>query len=373
MNEKFLRVSEPSLTGLEYRYVKKSYRSTQISGSGYFVERAEDQIKSLTGAAFALVTNNGTASLHLSLMALGIGPGDKVLVPSFTYIAAVNAILYVGATPVYVEISQENWTLSPERIDDLVDPSTKAIMAVHTYGHPVDSLKLQSIAKKHNLFLVEDAAEAPVSTSHGIKAGQIGDVASFSFFANKIIAAGEGGCITTNNEELYEKAKLIRNQGMSPNRRFEHNIVGNNFRLNNMSAAVLSAQLERSNELVKKRQLITERYFSLFGDLDLVDMQPICNWADWSPWLFSILLEPRRAKRRDELQAELLGAGIETRPFFIPAHLLKPYQGFLRPEQTMAVSEDISRRGLNLPTSAKMTERDVDRVVDNVSRLMERA
>ena len=368
-----LRVSEPDLTDLERRYVLRAFDSSIISGSGEFVARSESQLSVMTGAKHSLVTCNGTASLHLALMALGIGPGDEVIVPSFTYIASVNSILYVGANPVFVDVDETSWTLDPDELKLAVTTKTKAIMAVHLYGHPFDYELISKFAEDHGLKVIEDAAEAHFSTAYGVRVGKLGSIASFSFFGNKVLTCGEGGAVTTDSDELFSDMEIIRNQGMDPNRRFFHPIVGNNFRLNNLSASILSAQLERSDMLLKKRLQVTEIYDKLFAEYSVpVIKRPKAKWATLTPWLYSILLPSSVAPARAAIMADLLEAGIETRPCFTSAHSMPPYTKYRR-ASGLDRGVQLSAAGLNLPTSSLMGEDDVHKVVlhlrDCISRL----
>ena len=358
-----LRVSEPDLTDLERRYVLRAFDSSIISGAGEFVTKSECQFSEFTGARHSLVTCNGTASLHLALMALGIGPGDEVIVPSFTYIASINSILYVGAEPVFVDVDETSWTIDPDELKLAVTKKTKAIMAVHLYGHPFDYQLISRFAEDNGLKVIEDAAEAHFSTAYGVRVGTMGSIASFSFFGNKVLTCGEGGAVTTDSDELFNSMKIIRNQGMDPNRRFFHPIVGNNFRLNNLSAAVLSAQLERSDTLLRKRLEVTEEYDKLIEKYSVpVIKRPKADWATLTPWLYSILLPSSVAPARARIMADLAEAGIETRPFFTSAHEMPPYAKY-RKASGLDRGLQLSASGLNLPTSSLMGQEDIHKVV----------
>lgn len=339
-----------------------AFESSFISGTGPYVERSQMQLQEFTGARHALLTCNGTASLHLALMALNIKPGDEVIVPSFTYISSVNAILYVGAIPVFVDVDQTSWTLDPEEVAMAVSPQTRAIMAVHLYGHPFDFVQLRRVADEHGLFLVEDAAEAHFSTSQGHRVGNLGDISSFSFFGNKVLTSGEGGAVTTNSSDLFEKMSILRNQGMDPHRRFFHPMVGNNFRMNNLSAAVLSAQLERADELRSKRNAIFDFYDHELLELEEVTRRPVSHWATMTPWLYSVLLNPKLRLRIPDMMRHLQESEVETRPFFTPAHLMPPYEDFPR-SSGLRRGIEISVSGFNLPTSSLMKKADVSFVV----------
>jgi len=342
--------------------VADAIESSFISGAGPYVERSQTQMQNFTGARHALVTCNGTASLHLALMALDIKPGDEVIVPSFTYISSVNAILYVGAIPVFVDVDLTSWTLDPEEVALAVSPKTRAIMAVHLYGHPYDYIKLRRVADEHGVYLIEDAAEAHFSTSQGYRVGNLGDISSFSFFGNKVLTSGEGGAVTTNSSDLFEKMSILRNQGMDPNRRFFHPVVGNNFRMNNLSAAVLSAQLQRADELRSKRSAVFESYDKEILQLVEVSRRPVSPWATMTPWLYSVVLSRKLRSQIADIMRNLELKGVETRPYFTPAHLMPPYTGFPR-RSGLRRGEELSTSGFNLPTSSLMSEADVSFVV----------
>lgn len=361
-----LRVSEPDLGPLERASLIRAFDSTMISGAGEFVSEAEGHLRSLTSSPHALVTCNGTASLHLALMALGIGQGDEVIVPSFTYIASVNAILYVGAEPVFVDIDEISWTLDPDGLEDALTVRTKAIMAVDLYGHPFDHTNVSAFAERHGLSVVEDAAEAHFSSSHGQPVGTLGTISSFSFFGNKVLTCGEGGGVTTGSPELHEKMLLLRNQGMDPNRRFYHPLVGNNFRLNNLSAAVLCAQFNRKEELLSKRRAVFVEYESQLRASEIgLSLRPLHPWAVNTPWLFSVLLPERIVPARGAVMEILLQHNIETRPFFQCVDEMPPYKKF-RKASNLQKSRAISKAGINLPTSSLMTPQDVKRVIETL-------
>ena len=356
-----MRVSEPDLGELEYSYLRSAFESTMISGHGRFVLSAEDGIKKLSGSDEALVTCNGTAALHLALMALGIGPGHEVIVPSFAYIAPVNAITYVGATPVFVDSDPMTWTLDPNKIEPLITSSTRAILGVHVYGHTFDFEAIRRIAVDHGLYVIEDAAEAHFASSHGKMAGSLGDISTFSFFGNKILTCGEGGAVTSNSKELAESMRIIRNQGMDPSVRFYHPVIGNNFRLNNLSAAILTAQLQRGAELLEKRQTVYDIYSKLVKtQVPELRLQPAADWALVAPWLFTVV-PPKGTTTL--IQKSLERQGFETRPLFRPAHTMPSFQNEASIRSDLSVAEEIASEGINLPTSSLMSEKDVNCVV----------
>ena len=253
-------VMEPFLGGNELAYVADCIQSGWISSKGIYVTRFEDDVAKFCEASHALAVSNGTTALHLALEALGIGPGDEVIVPDFTFAASINSVLYTGATPVIVDIEPETWTISIPEIEKAITPKTKAIMPVHIYGHPCDMDKIMALAKKHNLLVVEDCAEALGSTYRGKPVGAFGDAASFSFFGNKVITTGEGGMVIFQKKEHYELARVLRDHGMNPQKRYWHDVVGYNYRMTNLQAAIGVAQMEQIGTFLNKRKEMAKAY-----------------------------------------------------------------------------------------------------------------
>ena len=356
-------VSRPDLGDLELSNVERAVTSSWISSSGEFLEQLEERFRAATGTEHVIPVSNGTVALHLALVALGIGPGDEVIVPSLTYIATANAVHYTGATPVFADVTASDWGLDPAHVESLVSPRTRAIIAVHLYGHPADMPALRAVADRHGLALVEDAAEAPFATCHGQLAGSLGDVATFSFYGNKIVSSGEGGAVTTNDAALAARMRLLRGQGMDPNRRYYFPVVGFNYRMTNVAAAIACAQLARADEMLDARRAIYARYDRAVAELPGLVAQPQQPWATISPWLYPLLV-PAGAGERDRLIDALAGHGVETRPFFIPIHRLPPYlddSGRLLAD--LPVTDRLSSEGFNLPTSSSLTPDEVGQVV----------
>ncbi len=368
---KFIPLSMPDLSGNEEKYVVQAIRSTWISSTGEFVERFEKEFAAFAGTKFALSVSNGTIALHLALLGLGVRPGDEVLVPSLTYIATANAVRYVGAEPVFVDVDPKTWCIDPAQLEAKITPRTKGIIAVHLYGYPADMDAINAIAAVHGLWVVEDAAEAHGARYKGRPVGSLSHVATFSFFGNKILSSGEGGALTLNNSHLYLRLKTLRGQGMDPKRRYYFPVVGYNFRLTNIACAILCAQLERFEELQGRRRNIFQRYCDQFKDVAGIRLQSIdCN-VEPAPWLYCITIDPEIFGRsRDQVIAELGALGIETRPFFIPLHTLPPYREEAGKRNTvLPLTERISAAGINLPTFAQMSERDVDCVCQSLRAL----
>lgn len=365
MVDNFVPVSEPSLGPLERSKFLKAFDSTWISSSGEFLDEFETKFAVACQAEFSLAVANGTVALHLALAALGVQSGDEVVVPSLTYIATANAVTYTGGEPVFAEVSEQDWCLSVESVEEVLSERTVGIIAVHLYGHPADLRALRHFCDARGLFLIEDAAEAPFSERAGLVAGSVGDVATFSFYGNKVISSGEGGAVTTSNRALAERMRLLRGQGMDPERRYYFPIVGYNYRLTNVAAAILCGQLERRNELIDARRRVCAEYDQALGEEKGIYLQPRCDDALTSPWLYCVTFETGIA--RDAVMRDLLAENIDTRPFFVALHQLPPYVGSRR-AKNLELTESLSCRGVNLPTYPGLALDTVRAVADAVVR-----
>ena len=357
-------VSAPALDGNEESYVVRAIRSSWISSSGEFVERFEKEFAEFAGTRYALSVCNGTIALHLALLGLDLRPGDEVLVPSLTYIATANAVRYVGAAPVFVDVDPNTWCIDPRKLEDCITSRTKAIVAVHLYGHPADMDAINKFAAVHGLSVIEDAAEAHGARYKGRPAGNLSSVAAFSFYGNKVMSCGEGGAVTLNDPHLYMRLKTLRGQGMDPERRYYFPIIGYNFRLTNLACALLCAQLERYEILIARRRHLANLYDQLLGATPGIGLQPRSPDVQITPWLTCITVdEARYGRSRDDLARLLDEQGIETRPFFIPIHSLPPYREHGRTKKgDFAVTEALARTGLNLPLYPGMRDANVERV-----------
>lgn len=375
MKDAFVPVSAPDIGALEEEYVVDAVRSSWISSSGRWVDQFEREFAQLCEAKHALSVCNGTASLHLALVGLGIGPGDEVIVPSFTYVASTNAVQYTGATPVFADASIDSWCIDPEAVAAAVTPRTRAIIAVHIYGHPCDMDALRAIAAAAGAYLIEDAAEAHFATYKGRTVGSLGDVASFSFYGNKIVTSGEGGALTCNDDELNSRLRLLRGQGMDPNRRYYFPVVGYNYRLTNVACAILCAQLERRKEILEARRTVYRAYSAQLSGIEGVGFQPATTDVSVAQWIFCITIdETQFGATREQVVAELSRRNIETRPFFFPNHRLPAYRSLPSASDTrMTNSIRLAETGLNLPTHAAVTEDVVGRIVEAIKATPGRA
>ncbi|MEI8084191.1 MAG: DegT/DnrJ/EryC1/StrS family aminotransferase, partial [Actinomycetes bacterium] len=348
-------VYKPRVGQTERDYVADAVESTWISSKGAYLDRFEAEFPKFVEADYGVATCNGTVSLHVAFEALGLTAGDEVIVPTFTYVASVNAITYTGATPVFVDSEAEFWNMDPALIEAAITPRTKAIEVVHLYGHPSDMDPILEIAQRHGLAVIEDAAEAHGATYRGRKVGSIGTAGSFSFFGNKIITTGEGGMVVTNDAEFADKCRHLRGQGVSPTETYWHDVVGFNYRMTNIAAAIGCAQLEQVDEVLAKKAQIAGWYTERLEGIPGITLQREAEWAHAVWWMNSVLVHPAW---RDELMTAMRAKGVDSRPFFHPAHSLPMYQA----ERSFPVAEYLGAAGINLPSYPDLTEEDVDTV-----------
>ena len=351
-------VYQPYLHGREKEYVNQSIDSLWIS-KGEFISTFEERFAAYLGCADAATVCNGTVALHLALLALGIGPGDEVIVPTLTYIASVNMIAHVGATPVFVDSLPSTWQLDPDDVRRKITNRTRAVMAVHLYGLPCDMEQLTKICRENGLLLIEDCAEAFGSTYAGRPVGTFGDIATFSFFGNKTITTGEGGMVVAKDEEVLDRVTHLRGQGVSPTREYWHDVLGFNYRMNNICAAIGLAQLEMVGTILEKKRRVAEWYRQKLRDQPL-EFQTEVEGTRHSFWMCSALACSEAT--RDGLRAHLRSRGIETRPTFHPAHTMPVFQT----TQRFPVAEAIGQRGVSLPSYPDLTEDLVDRVCASI-------
>lgn len=358
-------VAAPVFAGREREYVAECMESGWISSGGKYVELFETAFAEFCGVKHAVACCNGTAALHLALVGLGVETGDEVIVPTLTFVATANAVTYCGAKPVFVDSEHETWNLDPAQVEAKVTARTKGIVAVHLYGHPARMDELRRIARRHRLFLLEDAAEAHGALDRGARAGALGDVAAFSFYGNKIIATGEGGMVTTNDDALAARMRLLRGQGMETERRYWFPVVGYNYRMMNIPAAIGLAQLERAEWHLGRRREVAATYRHLLRGFSGLRWQAERESSRHAYWMFTVILDDGVARSRDQLMSRLGERGVETRPVFYPVHLLPPYRAAARDDE-FPVAEDLSRRGVSLPTWAGLSFNDVSYVCERL-------
>lgn len=349
-------VYKPSLTGNEKEYVNQCLDSTWISSKGKFIAEFENGFGAYIGARHAATVSNGTVAIHLALLALGIGPDAEVIVPTLTYIASVNAIAYTGATPVFCDSLEDTWQMDPDDVRKKITPRTRAILAVHLYGQPCAMDELVSLSHEYNLFLVEDCAEAFGSLYKGRHVGTFGDIGTFSFFGNKTITTGEGGMVVTNDETLHDRMTHFKGQGLAKYREYWHDVIGYNYRMTNICAAIGLAQLEQADSMIAKKRQIAEWYKRELEDTPVVFQEELGD-VRHSYWMVSILVPD--AADRDPLRAALQEKGIETRPLFYPVHSMPMYSTSF---QRHPVAESLGWRGINLPSYPSLEEASVKEI-----------
>ena len=344
------------LAGNEQAYVLDCLRSTWISAHGEYVGRFEAAFSEFCGARHAICCSSGTAALHLALLALGVGPGDEVLVPSLTFVATANAVTYCGARPVFVDAEPQTWNIDPSLLEASITPRAKGIIAVHLYGHPADMDAVLDVARRHGLFVIEDAAEAHGAEYRGRHVGTFGRMATFSFSGNKTITTGEGGMAVTDESALAARVCQLKAQAMDPTQRYWFPCIGFNYQLTNIAAAIGLAQLEMAGWHVQRRRQIASWYREDLDGVSGITRQAEQPWASHAYWMFSVLLDEAVADR-DAVMARLAERGIETRPVFYPLHTLPPYRADAN--SALPVAERIARSGLSLPTWGGLTREDV--------------
>lgn len=353
---------QPIFDGNELEYVTDCLNTGWISSQGKYVTLFEEKFGQYVGCSNTLAVSNGTVALHLALIALGIGPGDEVIVPNLTFAAPINAVLYVGATPVMVDVDLETMTINPNLVMAAISNKTKAIIPVHLYGQPADMDDIMSIAKKLKLKVIEDCAEALGSKYKDLHVGSFGDAAIFSFFGNKTITTGEGGMIVFKDPSIRNHAKVLRDHGMSPDRRYWHDEVGYNYRLTNIQAAIGVAQMEKVDFYVDKKRWLAEQYKKRLGNVAFLRLPVERVDIDNSYWLYTVtLLDPLKGAR-DEIIALLKANGIEARPVFYPLHRMPPYQNFGFKKEGVSISDDLSDGGISLPSSVYASEAEIEKV-----------
>ena len=359
-------VAAPTLDGNEQRYVMDCLQTSWISSTGKYVERFEADFARFCGVKHAVALSNGTTALHVALLALHLQPGDEVIVPTLTFVATANAVAYCQATPVVVDAEPRTWGIDPALIEQQVTPRTRGIIVVHLFGHPVDMDPIHEIARRHGLWVLEDAAQAHGAEYRGRRTGSLATAATFSFFGNKIISTGEGGMFTTDDPALAERVRLLKSHGMDPNRRYWHPVMGYNYRMTNVAAAIGVAQLERvEHQLARRREVVSWYRQNLTGAIDL-SWQSEEPWGRHAWWMFTAILGDSLPIERDELIRRMRDDAIETRPVVFPMHQLPMYQRGAT-GRGFPVADRLARRGINLPTWAGVSRSDVDYICDRLA------
>jgi perosamine synthetase len=355
-------VLQPDIGEQEISNVLECVTSGWISSQGRFIAAFESKFSEYLGGGHAIAVSNGTVALQLGLAALGIGHGDEVIVPNFTFGASINAIVHSGATPVLADVDPETWTIDLDEFRRLITPRTKAVMPVHIYGQPARIDEIKEISTAHGVFVIEDCAEALGATYKGRRVGLDGDCTCFSFFANKSITTGEGGMVVFKDAGLAKRARILRDHGMNPQKRYWHDLAGFNFRMTNMQAAVGVAQMERIDELLNRKRSIFRAYDALLSGQKNVVLLPANDWSENSSWLYTIVLNGFDGDVRDQLITNLGYRGIDARPGFYPLHQMNPYREF--GHGTYPVSSYLSQNSVSLPSSYGLSNEEIHHIVE---------
>jgi perosamine synthetase len=354
-SKRLIPVYEPWIGRAELARVSRCVRSGWISSIGKEIPEFESRFAGFCGARHGVACSNGTTALHLALVALGIGPGDEVIVPALTFVATANAVRYVGATPVFADVDPVSWNMAPGAVQAAVTSRTRAIIVVHLYGQPADMAPLKAIARRARAFLIEDAAEAHGATYHGKTVGSFGDLACFSFYGNKMITTGEGGMVLTDSARLDARLRLLRDHAMSPKRRYYHPEIGYNYRMTTLQASLGLAQFDRLPQIIARKRKIAARYRKRLAGLPL-QLPPQIPETENVHWMFSVVLPASLRISRDTVGRELLARGIDWRPFFVPLTDLPPY----RSGGKFPVAAFLGKRGINLPSGPLLTRAEIE-------------
>jgi len=364
--KRFFPVSQPAIGEKEIAYVTDAVRSGWVSSIGRYIEEFEKSFAGFCGSKFALAVSNGTTALHLALVSAGIKALDEVIIPDLTFVATANAVTYTGARAVPVDIDPNTLCMDIGSLESAITPRTRAIIPVHLYGHAAKMDEIMSVARRHRLLVIEDAAEAHGAEYKGQRVGSIGDCGVFSFYGNKVITSGEGGMITTDNADLYSKAKLLRDHAMSPQKRYWHTEIGFNYRMTNLQAALGVAQMERIHEFLERRQLIMRWYRTFIGS----DPKLRLNYEEPDTknvyWMICLEIAGLTDAPRSVLMSKLREVGVDTRPYFYPISDMPMYQRADTP-----VAHAVSQRGMNLPSYTDLTESDVEHICQSTKGVLQ--
>ena len=373
-------VNEPLLAEEDFKALEDAFRSGWISSAGRYVDEFEQSWAAYCGVEHGIAVSNGTTALIVAVEAVGIGKGDEVIMPSYTIISCASAVIRAGGTPVLLDCMPDTFCMDVDQIEAKITNKTKAIMVVHMFGHPVDMDKVVAIAKKHDLVIIEDAAEV-----HGAKylsgrdgdspywqtCGGIGHIATFSFFANKLITTGEGGMVITNNAGYAQRCRDLRNLCFRSDRRFLHTEHGHQFRLTNMQAALGVNQVRRIGSIVDRKRRIASDYYERLHDIPGIQLPMEHDWAKSVYWVYSILLDDSRELEAVGFAAALRGKEVETRPFFLGMHEQPVFHDLgLFKNENYPVTERIARKGLYVPSGMAISEGQIDAVCAAVRQIL---
>ena len=372
---KFIPVNVPIIFKEEKKYVKDCLDNNWISSEGSYVKKFEKNFSQYNKRKYGVAVSSGTAALEIALKSLNLKPKDEVIIPAFSIISTALCVIKLNLKPVLVDLDISTWNMSPQKIIEKITKKTKAIIITHIYGFPVDMEKIIKISKIKNIKIVEDAAEMIGQKYKKNKCGSFGDLSTFSFYANKHITTGEGGMILTNNKNLYEKCKSLRNLCFGiKNERFIHDDIGWNYRLTNVQAAIGCGQLKNISWIIKRKREIGKKYYNLLKNNNKIIIQPLKNnFSKNIFWVFGILIKPNKKIKRNNLINKLLNSNIQTRPFFYPMHKQKIFKKMklFSKKENYPNAEYLSRNGLYLPSGIGIKNYEIDYICKKVNQIFE--
>lgn len=364
--QKKILTAGPSISQKEVEYVMDALKNGWNEDAYSYIRKFEQEFAKYIGVKYARSTSGGTGALWLGLAALGVGAGDEVIIPEITYFACSDVVILLGAKPIFVDVLKDTWCIDPEKLKKSITKKTKAIMPVHIYGNPAEMDEIMEVAKKYNLYIIEDACPAVGTLYKGKKVGSFGDVGTFSFQGAKIMVAGFGGMITTNNEELFTKILYLNNHGEDFNKKFWQTSVGYSFEMSNISCALGLAQLEKIEEFVTKKRQIFDWYVQRLGSIKGIALNYERKNTRSNFWMTSIILDKDFGVNRDTVRIKMKKAGVDTRPFFYPISMFSMYK-----EQDTPIAHHIGLNGINLPSGLNITEDQVDFVCERLKKILQ--
>lgn len=367
-------LAKPSLSWYERRNVSKAVKSTWIGSKGFFIDKASEDFRQVCGADYVALVSNGTTALHLALLSLNVEDSDEVIIPNFTYVAVANAVRYCNAKPIFCNVDSKSWNLDPEEIRAKVSPKTKAIIVVNSYGRIADYSRIRAILSemhRNDIKIIEDASQSHFGSKNGFVSGTFGDIATFSFFANKVLTTGEGGAVCSNDKSLIDRVNFLKNQSLKSSNEnyFDFPEIGYNYRMNNLAAALLCGQIKRSAKLLNARNEIYQSYRHELEKYEFYEFQTECQNEFISPWLFPVILKVKDFQTRNLCIDFMKKNGVETRPFYKILSMLPAFQKYnVEPNKS---NTKLSALGINLPTYVDLRQKDIKIVCRNLNRFMQ--
>jgi perosamine synthetase len=360
-------IFEPYFTGNEKKYLMDCIDTSWISSQGEYILKFEQALADYQNMEYAIVTSNCTTALHLSLKALGIGPGDEVICPDLTFIAPANMVVLSGAKLVLVDIHPETLTIDPDLLEEKITKRTRAIIVVHQFGHAAHMDEIMAFAKKYNLKIIEDNAESIGATYKGKLLGTFGDVSTYSFFGNKIITTGEGGAVLTDNDEVAIKCRELRDHGMSHKKKYYHVDLGYNYRMTNMQAAIGLAQMEMLDEILALRREQMDFYYEKLSNVDGISLRKYADWCDPVHWMMTLMLADKY--NRDDFLLYMKDSGIDCRQMINPIHQAEHFQKLVN-VNLLKNSKNISERSIHLPSSTLLNRSKINKISSIIKKYL---